>query len=411
MLKSFWQTFSAAPHRMMFFGGMLQLVLTIAWWLTELLSMYGLVGDLRTNFLPSTWLHAFLMMYSLFIFFIFGFLMTTYPRWMRWQVIPYKRYVTTFLFLIASILVIYTSLFLNNKTVLVIGIILLLLGYSSGLYALFQVYIHAPIAFRYKFHETNLNIALIFGWLGILSYLLYILIDNIWLINFSLNAGIWLFLIPVLLTVGHRMIPFFSSSALHNYQASQPKYSLEIMWFCVIGHMILITLNQISWLFIFDIPFMLLAFYHSYKWNLRRSFEVRILAVLHISFAWLGIALLLYNIQSLTMLITGEFILGKAPLHAITIGFMASLVVGMASRVTLGHSGRQLYADLLTWIAFLGISVSAITRILADMPILPTKIISHVNLLAATIWLVFALIWVSKYMPIVLKKRIDGNPG
>ena len=45
---------------------------------------------------------------------------------------------------------------------------------------------------------------------------------------------------------------------------------------------------------------------------------------------------------------------GLAPLHTFAIGFFASMVLGMASRVTLGHSGRPLVLDNFTWLLFIG---------------------------------------------------------
>ena len=40
--------------------------------------------------------------------------------------------------------------------------------------------------------------------------------------------------------------------------------------------------------------------------------------------------------------ISGEFVLGRAPAHALFIGFFGSLLVAMVTRVTQGHSGRPL---------------------------------------------------------------------
>lgn len=58
--------------------------------------------------------------------------------------------------------------------------------------------------------------------------------------------------------------------------------------------------------------------------------------MLHIAFLWLAIGMTLYTVQSLTLLITGVDYLGRAPLHALGIGFFTGMVVAMASRVTLG---------------------------------------------------------------------------
>jgi len=34
------------------------------------------------------------------------------------------------------------------------------------------------------------------------------------MLHFAIQGGLWLFLLPVFASVGHRMIPFFTSSAI-----------------------------------------------------------------------------------------------------------------------------------------------------------------------------------------------------
>ena len=67
-----------------------------------------------------------------------------------------------------------------------------------------------------------------------------------------------------------------------------------------------------------------------------------LLRVLFLGFAWLPIAFALYAAQSAWFAMSGEFVLGRAPAHALFIGFFGSLLVAMVTRVTQGHSGRPL---------------------------------------------------------------------
>ncbi|MDM8558820.1 NnrS family protein [Candidatus Parabeggiatoa sp. HSG14] len=403
-----WTTFSAAPHRMMFFLGMLQLILTIFWWLIDLLGRYTNWWHPPPTIIPSNWVHIFFMLYGLPTFFIFGFLMTTYPRWMNGQFIPYHHYSRAFFLLISAILLIYIGLF-TKLFILAAGVLLFLIGWGTVFYTLLQVYFHSPA--NDKHYESVLNLSLLAGFIGVLSYFLWLVTEQWLFLNFALHGGLWLYLIPVLITVCHRMLPFFSSCVLPNYQVIQPIWSLPIIGICVTGHAVLEMQSWLAWRFIFDMPLMFLVFHHSLRWGLWRSLQIRLLAVLHIAFLWLGIALLLYNWQSLTLLFSNQFILGKAPLHALTIGFMISLIIGMASRVTLGHSGRDLIADTFTWICFWGVSVTALLRIFAEFLWINSLFILDFNVLTAIIWLLFLLPWVIRYMPMVLLPRVDGKPG
>jgi uncharacterized protein involved in response to NO len=393
---------------MMFFGGAAQLVLTIGFWLAELMGRYtGLWGPLDTT-IPSTWAHALLMLFSLFPFFMFGFLMTTYPRWMNGTPVPSTRYAAAFWLLTAGAVLLYVGL-LTVKGLLVASMVLLLAGWGVGLYALFAVYREAPA--QDKSYETALNIALALGWLALLCYLLWVLTGEVWWLNLSLRGGLWLFLVPVLFAVSHRMIPYFSSVVIKDYRVVQPRWSLPLVWACVAGHALLEAAGMSQWLFLFDVPLMLMAFHHSWHWGFRKSFQVRLLAVLHIAFLWLGVGMALYSLQSLVLLLSGTFILGRAPLHALAIGFIAGMTVAMASRVTLGHSGRSLVLDNFTWACFLGLNATALLRIGAEVPWLNALTGVNLNLAAAIAWLACLVPWVLRYAPMYLRPRADRRPG
>src|SRR3546814_15440639 len=90
-----------------------------------------------------------------------------------------------------------------------------------------------------------------------------------------------------------------------------------------------------------------------------------LLRVLFLGYAWLPIALALYIAQSLTYAFDGDFILGRAPAHALVIGFFGSLLVAMVTRVTQGHSGRPLAFGGVATFAFVVIQVVSVSRVSA----------------------------------------------
>jgi uncharacterized protein involved in response to NO len=155
-----------------------------------------------------------------------------------------------------------------------------------------------------------------------------------------------------------------------------------------------------AWTWLVDLPMAVSAIYLTRVWRLRDSLKVPILGMLHIGFAWLGIALTLYTLQSLTLLFTGHLILAKAPLHALVIGYFTSVLIAMATRVTLGHSGRMMKADRLTWGIFLAFQTVAMLRIVSELPGLDLVVRSHLYLCAAAVWLLCFGVWVRKYAPI-----------
>jgi len=399
-----WAVFTAAPHRMLFLSGAAQAVLAMALWLAELLGRTGLV-PLPPMVMTSTWAHVFLMLFGLFPFFIFGFLLTVYPRWMNGPAVPASRYIPVFLCLTGGMILFYLGLF-TARPVLELGVLLQLAGWGVGLFALFAVFRRAP---KHGAHEVALNFALLAAVAGILSFFLGVATDSGWSMLLAREVGLWLFLVPVVFVVSHRMLPFFSSTALAGYTAVRPSWSLPLLGVGVIGHATLELLGYPQWLFVFDAPLLFMAIHHSLLWKLRRSFEVRLLAMLHIAFLWFGLAMALYTAQSLALLFGNIWILGRAPLHALGVGFVTGMMVAMASRVSLGHSGRALEADSLTWRVLFGVNLSAALRISSEF--LPLGIAGTLNVLAAATWLAAITPWVWRYLPIYLRPRIDGKPG
>ncbi len=388
---------------MLFLAGAVQMLLTLVWWLIELTTRAtGFLSPATA--LPAAWGHAFLMVYGVFPFFIFGFLFTVYPRWLRGTAIMRRTYVLVFALLFGGILLFTAGLVLDRRIV-ALALILFLAGWASALASLLRVYVRAR---ERGPHERLLNIALAAGLLGIAVFLAAVLTGSAWLYILARELGLWLFLVPVVFLVSHRMIPFFSQSTLMNYIMVRPAWGPSLMAVCVTAHAGLELSGLPQWRFLADLPLAVAALHHSWVWQFRRSFHARLLAMLHIAFLWLGIAMSLYTVQSLVLLATGTDYLGRAPLHALGIGFLTSMVVAMASRVTLGHSGRALSADRLTWAVLLGVNAGAVLRIAGEF--LP-PVASWLNLLAALVWLGALLPWALHYLPMYLQPRADHSPG
>ena len=396
---------SAAPHRSLFLAGTLQGVLTVLWWLFDLSGRYGIAGSITVWGIAPTWAHAFLMVYGFFPFFIFGFLFTTYPNWMNGDKVKSREYLTTCALMAAGVVLFYVGL-LTHKVIIIAGVELMLIGWGVAAYVLFRILLTTPA--QDKRHARVTSAALLMGLLGGMAYLLWLVTDSSVILDFARHAGIWFFLLPIVLTVSHRMIPFFSSRVLDNYEMVRPFWMLWLMLVCIVAHGSLSWLELTAYLWIVDFTLAICALYLSYRWQLQRSFQVSLLAVLHISFAWFGAAMVLYAVQSLIYFASGNLLFGLAPLHALGIGFFSGMILAMASRVTLGHSGRPLELDRFTWLLFLGFQATAAIRILSDIvPVIGPML----YVLAALVWLACFGLWAGKFAPIYWRQRVDGKAG
>jgi uncharacterized protein involved in response to NO len=207
------------------------------------------------------------------------------------------------------------------------------------------------------------------------------------------------------------MLPFFTSSALPQLALQRPEWPWWILLAGSITHYLLQLAYASSWLWLSDFPMAFAALYLSYSWGFRRSLRIPLLGVLHIGFAWMGIAMLLFGIQSLMSFISDSPtpIWGLAPQHALTIGCFATLLIGLGTRVTLGHSGLPMQVDKPIKLVFLGIQLDAILRVLAD--VLPTQAGYWLYVVAAVLWLACFFPWVLRYVPVYLRPRVDGQAG
>ena len=125
------------------------------------------------------------------------------------------------------------------------------------------------------------------------------------------------------------------------YTPWRPLWVLAAFWALALLHLALELAHAYAWLWLADMP--LLALSRCCCGAGGRADQRRACcAVLFVGFAWLPLAFALYSAQSVAYALTGEFLLGRAPAHALFVGFFGSLLVAMVTRVTQGHSGRPL---------------------------------------------------------------------
>lgn len=407
-IKQTWKNFTAAPHRVMFLGGALQTIAVMAWWFVDMVTRYGVAGQhIEWSIMPSA-AHTYLMLFGLFPSFIFGFVMTTFPRWMGGKEIPAKHYVPAFVFLLLGNVIFYVGL-LTQQSVLLLAVASTLAGWAVAVYALLRVVLDTPPAD--KKNPVVILLSLGLGWIGLAAFLMWLLSDNMVWLQIATQTGIWLFLVPLFATVGHRMIPFFTMSALPQLHVERPDWPWWVILAGSAMHALLQLSDVTSLLWLSDAPATVAIFYLMYSWGSLHSLEKPLLAVLHYGFAWLGIAFLLSSLQSATQYLSHDtlFIWGLAPLHALGIGCFATLTIGMGTRVTLGHSGLPFHVDTALKLMFFGMQFGAILRVLAE--VLPLQNNYWLYLAASLAWLACFTPWVWRYLPAYWRVRADGQPG
>lgn len=397
----------AAPFRPFFLAGVVQILVAMALWLAILCGWYVSGAPVLHLAVGAIGVHAFLMLFGLFPFFVFGFALTALPRWMGHPPIPKKRYATIAGCMVLGIVLAYVGFFVS-RILAGIGGATLVAGWGLGVATLLQIWRHSD---RDGKNFSLFPIGCISaGCFGATLMTLWLFMPQLPLLNAAINIGLWLFLVPLIVAVSYRMLPLFSSWVLDDYQVIKPGWTLPATLLCVVVHCILAVSGLLAWSVFCDLPLALMAAWHTWQWKLPRSLSVPLLGMLHISFAWLSIAMALYTINSILQLSGSSVSLGMAPLHALGIGYICSMVIGMVTRVIHGHSGRKLIAGRVAMFTFIAIQITAVVRVLADFSFLG-PIDAGLVLAAAILWLVGVLPWALRNAAITLRPRVDGRPG
>lgn len=396
---------ASAPHRPLFLAGTVAVLLTMAWWTLELASLRFGWGRWPQPTVPPVFGHAVLIQYGLFPLFMFGFLMTTFPRWMNGPRVSPRRYLPVAGGVLGGY-VLGTLGLLGLPLLLKLGLLLMLAGYVVGVATLAGVLRAAADRNR---HGWSCLAAFCVGTLGLASFLAWLLVPGVspelaWL---AVKLGTFGFLLPVYFTVCHRMLPFFSKNMVAGYDMWRPGWGLPVAWALLLAHVLLDWRGLASWLWLCDLPLATLFAAHWLMWKPWRCLRPGLLAVLHVAFAWLPVAFVLFAVQDLVLAIDDRQVLGLAPLHALAIGFFGSMLVAMVTRVTHGHSGRPLQMHPVPWLCFVLLQLVACVRIRAELG--GDRYLWLV--IAGAGWLVAFLPWVLRSAWIYLTPRTDGKPG
>ena len=95
--------------------------------------------------------------------------------------------------------------------------------------------------------------------------------------------------------------------------------------------------------------------------------------------------------------------LEQAALHALVVGGFGTLLLGMATRVTLGHAGLPVLADSWTTGLFIAFQLVPLLRVSSDLldGIWP---VFHVGIyLSGMAWVLVFLLWALRYIPYYFK--------
>jgi uncharacterized protein involved in response to NO len=137
------------------------------------------------------------------------------------------------------------------------------------------------------------------------------------------------------------------------------------------------------------------------RWHAHRTLSMPIVWILHAGYAWLVVALALKAVW----LLGGSFWAANW-LHALTAGAFGTMILGVTTRVALGHTGRELTVANAITVAYCLVIAGAALRIVAPV-VLPTLYIGTL-IAAAAAWAGAFVIFLFVYAPILVAPRVNS---
>jgi uncharacterized protein involved in response to NO len=368
-------------------------VMSAAWMFLWLLLLSSVSLDIH---LPLPYWHAHEMLFGFVSAIIAGFLLTAAQNWTG-------RSTATGPFLLLLVLLWMAGrivmLFGNNLPALTV------ITVDMAFIPCLLFFIARPIiATRHNRSAVLLvilgvlaacNLLFHLGWAGYLSMAIV-----------PLALQITVDIITLLMVIlGGRVIPFFTRNAL-------PQASIhQFIWLdrLAIGSVVALLITEtIPGMEILVGPIGLAAgglnLARLLGWSWYKTLSRPILWILHLGYLWICAGL---TTKGLDAYLPGDY--RGIAIHLLTAGAMGTLILGMMSRVALGHTGRRLELPQGMALAYLLLTLAATARVSA--PLLPAHITIAILFLSGGLWIAAFALFLFRYTAILWQPRIDGRPG
>ena len=138
-------------------------------------------------------------------------------------------------------------------------------------------------------------------------------------------------------------------------------------------------------------------------WQPWRTLSTPLVWVLHVSYAWIVVYFVLRALA--------EWDLVAVPLatHALTIGVIGGMTIGMITRTARGHTGRPLVADRFEVACYALVQAAAVIRVFGAL--VAPGLYLHAVAVSGVCWSAAFALYTIRYWPVLTRSRVDGKPG
>lgn len=212
----------------------------------------------------------------------------------------------------------------------------------------------------------------------------------------------------IVVVMGGRVIPMFTNNGVPGTQAVRQPLVEKAALGLVLALLVADVAADMAGLHGWPMAVIagLAAVAHAWRWMLWqpwKTWRVPLVWVLHLAYAWVPVHLLLRAL--------GEQGLVPPSLasHALAVGAVGGLIVGMMTRTARGHTGRPLKADRFETACYVFIALAAVVRV--GLPLMDPAQTVHAVLVSACLWSAAFGLYAVRYWPVLSRPRLDGRPG
>jgi uncharacterized protein involved in response to NO len=215
-----------------------------------------------------------------------------------------------------------------------------------------------------------------------------------------------LYLVVVIVTImGGRVIPAFTRNAIRTAR-TRPNRTLDLTAIALaVAAFAALLLAVPAWLT--GALCLIAAGLHAarlWTWDPWCTRNEPILWILHLSYAWIPVGLLLMGLSVLA-----DAAPAAAADHALAVGAVGGMIIGMITRTARGHTGLPLRVGRAEVVAYVFVHLAAIARV--ALPLAWPQSTALAVSAAGAFWSAAFLLYLAVYVPLLTAPRIDGKPG
>jgi len=148
------------------------------------------------------------------------------------------------------------------------------------------------------------------------------------------------------------------------------------------------------------------CFAHAIRWALWQPWKTLaapLVWVLHLAYFWVPAHLALRALAELGV------VAPSSATHALAVGAVGGLVIGMMTRTARGHTARPLRADRFDTTCYVLVALAGVLRVVLPM-LAPAQTLLAVECSAA-LWSAGFGLYAVRYWTALTRPRLDGKPG